>query len=68
MNEIYHIPAMLRETIQGLNIQPNGLYVDVTFGGGGHSRAILEAMRRKASYIPLIRIWMHCTMQSNRGW
>lgn len=45
MNEIYHIPAMLRETIQGLNIQPNGLYVDVTFGGGGHSRAILEALR-----------------------
>ena len=48
MNEIYHIPAMLRETIQGLNIQPNGLYVDVTFGGGGHSRAILEAIRREA--------------------
>ena len=44
MNEIYHIPAMLRETIHGLNIQPNGLYVDVTFGGGGHSRAILEAL------------------------
>ena len=43
MNEIYHIPAMLRETIHGLNIQPGGLYVDVTFGGGGHSRAILEA-------------------------
>ena len=43
MNEIYHIPAMQRETIQGLNIQPDGLYVDVTFGGGGHSRAILEA-------------------------
>ena len=48
MNEIYHIPAMLRETIQGLNIQPSGLYVDVTFGGGGHSRAILEAIRRDA--------------------
>ena len=46
MNEIYHIPAMLRETIQGLNIQPYGLYVDVTFGGGGHSRAILEAIRQ----------------------
>ena len=42
MNEIYHIPAMLRETIQGLNIQPDGLYVDVTFGGGGHSQAILD--------------------------
>ena len=46
MNEIYHIPAMLRETIQGLNIQPYGLYVDVTFGGGGHSRAILEAIKQ----------------------
>ena len=45
MNEIYHIPAMLRETIQGLNVQPDGLYVDVTFGGGGHSRAILDALR-----------------------
>ena len=47
MNEIYHIPAMLRETIQGLNIQPDGLYVDVTCGGCGHSKAILEAMRRE---------------------
>ena len=37
---------MLRETIQGLNIQPYGLYVDVTFGGGGHSRAILEAIKQ----------------------
>ena len=44
MNEIYHIPAMLRETIHGLNVQPNGLYVDVTFGGGGHSRAILQQL------------------------
>ena len=42
-NEVYHIPAMLNETIEGLNIKPSGIYVDVTFGGGGHSRAILEA-------------------------
>ena len=42
MEEIYHIPAMLKETIEGLAIKPNGVYVDVTFGGGGHSRAILE--------------------------
>ena len=42
MEEIYHIPAMLKETIAGLAIKPNGVYVDVTFGGGGHSRAILE--------------------------
>ena len=47
MNEIYHIPAMLRETILGLNIQPDGLYVDVTFGGGGHSKAILEAINQE---------------------
>lgn len=43
MNEVYHIPAMLQETIEGLYIKPDGVYVDVTFGGGGHSRAILEA-------------------------
>lgn len=43
MNEVYHIPAMLRETIEGLQIKPEGTYVDVTFGGGGHSRAILKA-------------------------
>ena len=42
MNEIYHIPAMLTETIEGLNIKSEGVYVDVTFGGGGHSRAILR--------------------------
>ena len=44
MEEIYHIPAMLKETIEGLAIKPNGVYVDVTFGGGGHSRAILERL------------------------
>ncbi len=44
MADIYHIPAMLKETIEGLNIKPEGVYIDVTFGGGGHSRAILERM------------------------
>ena len=43
MDTVYHIPAMLKETIEGLHIQSDGVYVDVTFGGGGHSRAILEA-------------------------
>lgn len=38
----YHIPALLQETIDGLKIKPNGIYVDVTFGGGGHSREILK--------------------------
>lgn len=40
--QIYHIPALLNETIEGLNINPNGVYVDVTFGGGGHSREIIK--------------------------
>jgi len=44
MPTIYHIPALLQPTIAGLNIQPNGTYVDVTFGGGGHSRAIMAQL------------------------
>ena len=44
MDEVYHIPAMLQETIEGLAIKPEGVYVDVTFGGGGHSRAILDKL------------------------
>ena len=42
MESIYHIPAMLKETIEGLDIQAGSVYVDVTFGGGGHSRAIMK--------------------------
>ncbi|MDN3205295.1 16S rRNA (cytosine(1402)-N(4))-methyltransferase RsmH [Algoriphagus sediminis] len=40
----YHIPVMLTQCTEGLAIDPNGTYVDVTFGGGGHSRAILEKL------------------------
>lgn len=43
---VYHIPALLRESIIGLDIKPDGTYVDATFGGGGHSRAILEHLGR----------------------
>lgn len=42
--DVYHIPALLKETIQGLDIKPDGIYVDVTFGGGGHSRAIVDEL------------------------
>ena len=40
----YHIPALLSETIEGLSLRPDGTYVDLTFGGGGHSRAIMERL------------------------
>lgn len=41
---MYHNPVMLKKSVDGLNIQPGGVYVDVTFGGGGHSKAILNQM------------------------
>lgn len=41
---VYHIPALLAPTIEGLSIKANGVYVDATFGGGGHSRAIMERL------------------------
>ncbi len=44
MNENYHIPVMLTECLDGLNIKSNGIYVDLTFGGGGHSKAILNKL------------------------
>ena len=41
---MYHIPVLLNESVNALNIKPDGIYVDVTFGGGGHSRRILECL------------------------
>lgn len=47
----YHVPVMLQECLDGLNINPDGVYVDVTFGGGGHSRAIFEKLSSKGKLI-----------------
>jgi len=44
MSEIYHVPVLLKESIDGLNIEPDGAYADLTFGGGGHSQAILKKL------------------------
>lgn len=43
-SETYHIPALLPEVIKGLDIKPDGTYIDATFGGGGHSHAILARL------------------------
>ena len=40
----YHVPVLLKESVDGMNIHPDGTYVDVTFGGAGHSREILSRL------------------------
>jgi len=49
--EVYHVPVMLNECLEGLNIQPNGIYVDVTFGGGGHSKAIFKQLNENGKLV-----------------
>ena len=48
---VYHIPAMLTPTIEGLRINPDGVYVDVTLGGGGHSRAIHSKLSSQGRFL-----------------
>ena len=47
----YHIPALLTETVDGLNVKPDGVYMDVTFGGGGHSREIMRRLGKKGKLV-----------------
>ena len=49
--DVYHVPVMLMETVDALNIQPNGVYVDCTFGGGGHSREILKRLGKDGKLV-----------------
>lgn len=48
---VYHTPALLKETIEGMQIRPDGVYVDCTFGGGGHSREIMKHLGPKGRLI-----------------
>ena len=47
----YHTTVLLDEAVTALNMRPNGVYVDATFGGGGHSRLILEGLGDKGKHI-----------------
>lgn len=51
MENKYHAPVMLKECLDGLSIEPDGIYVDVTFGGGGHSKAILNLLSKKGTLV-----------------
>ena len=51
MSKSYHIPVLLKESINGLNILPNGVYVDATFGGGGHTKEILNYLNSSGKVI-----------------
>jgi 16S rRNA (cytosine1402-N4)-methyltransferase len=47
----YHVPVMLKDSVDGMNIHPNGTYIDVTFGGGGHSKEILSRLGAKGKLL-----------------
>ena len=49
--QVYHIPALLHETIAGLQIKPDGVYVDCTFGGGGHAHEILSRLGEQGKLV-----------------
>ena len=54
----YHIPVLFQECLSHLNIKPNGVYVDATFGGGGHSKGILSMLGPEGRLMLLIKMPM----------
>ena len=47
----YHVPVLLNESISGLSIKPTGTYIDLTFGGGGHTKYILKLLEKKLKHL-----------------
>lgn len=67
--EGYHVPVLLRECVEGLVTDPDGIYLDCTFGGGGHSRAILERLSPRGHLFGLDRdpdALAHCSIRDDR--
>lgn len=62
--ETYHVPVLLQESIDGLDIKPDGVYVDVTFGGGGHSKEILRRLGKRV----ICTVSIRTRMQSRTSW
>ena len=58
----YHNPVLLKEAVDGLNIKSDGVYVDVTFGGGCHSKEILSRLGEKGGCLLLIKMRMRSKM------
>jgi len=50
-NPTYHVPVLLKESVDGLNVRPGGIYVDATFGGGSHSKMIIERLKGKGGHL-----------------
>lgn len=56
---VYHVPVLFDESLEGLAIRPAGIYVDLTFGGGGHSRGILHRLGPQGRLLRSTRTAMH---------
>ena len=64
----YHVPVLLHPTVDGLNMRPDGVYIDATFGGGGHSREILARLGENGRLFSLTKTqtqWQMCQNTKN---
>lgn len=60
---VYHVPVLLKACVDGLQVKPDGVYADLTFGGGGHSREILSHLGGADICMVSTKMQTHCAMQ-----